>query len=133
MLEFTVVLALLLIFLMGIIEMSLVLYDKAMITNAAREGARFGSLFNADGVTGEYSPYSQAQIQAVVDSYLQDRLVSFGPASASVSATPATEDSRGQPRTVTVQYTYTFLVLPNFVNSFAGNLNLTAVAVMRVE
>jgi Flp pilus assembly protein TadG len=40
--EFAFVLPLLLVILFGIIEFSFLLYDKAMLTNASREGARVG-------------------------------------------------------------------------------------------
>ena len=40
--EFAIVLPLLLMLLFGIIEFSVILYDKAMITNASREGTRAG-------------------------------------------------------------------------------------------
>ena len=43
--EFAIILPLLIIVIFGIIEFSILLYDKAVITNAGREGARFGSLF----------------------------------------------------------------------------------------
>ena len=39
--EFAIVLPLLLVFVFGIIEFGFLLYDKAVITNASREGARY--------------------------------------------------------------------------------------------
>ena len=43
--EFAIILPLFLFICLGIIEFSVLLYDKAMITNASREGARKGILF----------------------------------------------------------------------------------------
>jgi Flp pilus assembly protein TadG len=40
--EFAIILPLLLVLLFGIIEFGIILYDKAVITNASREGARAG-------------------------------------------------------------------------------------------
>ena len=40
--EFAIILPILLIILFGIMEYGIVLYDKAVITNASREGARSG-------------------------------------------------------------------------------------------
>lgn len=128
--EMTLVMPLLLMLLMGIIEMSVVLYDQAMITNACREGARFGILYNVDS-SGTYTPMTEAQIQAVVNNYLADRLISFSPGSATTTVSGGT--SSGTLRTVNVQYTYDFLILPNFVESFTGDLTLSAQAVMRME
>jgi len=43
MIEFAIILPLLLLFIFGIIEFSLALFNQQVITNAAREGARRGS------------------------------------------------------------------------------------------
>ena len=43
--EFALVLPLLLVLVFGIIEFSILFYDKAMLTNASREGARVGIVY----------------------------------------------------------------------------------------
>lgn len=130
-LEFTVVLPLLLLLLFGIIEMSLVLYNQAMITNAAREGARFGILFNVVGET--YTPHALTEIEAVVDNYLQDHLISFDDSAEWTVTTPTVGNATGDTLTVRVQYPYTFLVLPNLAGAFGSDLTLAAEAAMRME
>ena len=50
--EFAFLLPVLLLFLFGIIEFSVLFYNKAMITNASREGARAGINFDWDGSEG---------------------------------------------------------------------------------
>ena len=47
-LEFAIILPVLLLLTCGIIEFSVALYDKAMITNASREGARAGIVYAFD-------------------------------------------------------------------------------------
>jgi len=47
--EFALVTPLLLMIVFGIADMSLALYDKAVITNASREGARAGMVFKVPG------------------------------------------------------------------------------------
>lgn len=131
--EMTLILPLLLMILFGIVEMSMILYDQAMITNASREGARFGILFNADS-SGTYSPMTDTDIQDKVNQYLAGRLVNFSPSSATTTVTPGLgARASGVPLTVRVEYNYHFLVLPNFVGSLAGDLNLAAQTVMRME
>ena len=49
--EFALVLPLLLILVMGIVEVGLAIYDKAVITNACREGARAGIIFREQRLT----------------------------------------------------------------------------------
>ena len=94
------ILPLLLILLFGIIEFSIILYDKAMITNASREGARTGILYRADPQTGEYDPRDLAEIQAVVNNYLQNYLINFRPGLHTVEVSAVA--TSGQLRTVTV-------------------------------
>ncbi len=60
--EFALVLPLLIVLLLGIIDFGLVMYDKAMITNAAREGARAGIVLRNPRL-------SEAQIQQVSRDY----------------------------------------------------------------
>lgn len=136
--EFAIVLPLLLLILFGIIECSLFLYDKAMITNASREGARAGIVFHSTA-TGDYSPLTQADISTVVNNYLATYLITFETASATtevdpLQCPPLSTDPTAPPRLikVTVKYPYTFLILPNFA-TLSSTLNLEAVTIMRCE
>ena len=61
--EFALILPVLFVLGFGIIEFSVALYDKAMITNASREGARAGIVFKIPPVTDE-------EIGDVVNRYL---------------------------------------------------------------
>lgn len=124
--EFALVLPMLVTLVFGIIEFSLLLYDKAMITNASREGVRAGIVLQTPRVTN-------TEIQTVVDSYLGNHLVTFGSASSPTTTITRAGDNFGDPLTVTVTYSYNFLVLPNFITTINGPLNVTATAVMRME
>lgn len=98
--EFALILPILLLLLVGTIDASLALYDKAVITNASREGARAG-------IVARSPPLTDAQIQGVVERYLQGALVSLG----STSALPAVQIQKGSWNgdailTVTVRYTF---------------------------
>jgi len=115
--EFALISPILILLLFTIIEFSIVLYDKAIITNASREAARSVTVFNFDGD-------AEAAAKAVVDSYLSNHLISLGNNNThSVDVTPTGDDL-----TVSVNYTYDFLVLPDFTS-----LNLSGRTVMRVE
>lgn len=128
--EMTIILPLLLLLVFGIVETSILLFDRAIITNASREGARFGIVFNADA-DGSYAPMTDAQIQAVVNTYLADRLISFSPANA--TTTVIRSGGSGSPLRVRVEYTYTYLVLPNLAQILANPINLAAETVMIME
>jgi Flp pilus assembly protein TadG len=147
--EFALVLPILLLLLIGIVEMSLLLYDKAMITNAAREGARAGIVYDVidpDGIPDngdEFYHPSNAVIQATVTQYLQNFLIDFaadpGPtttitrhdASDFTTLLAYGDEVSGDFLRVEVQYLYDFLLLPQWVSGLVGDIS--AVTVMRLE
>lgn len=121
--EFALVLPLLLMILFGVIEFGLVLYNQEVITNASREGARFGI------VIGSPRPATGA-IQGVVNDYLTNAGLNAGNATVGVAGA---QGASGNDLTVAVLYPYDFLVLPNFVASLGSTLNLSATTVMKLE
>jgi Flp pilus assembly protein TadG len=124
--EFAIVLPILVLLIFGIIEFSVALYDKAMITNASREGARVGIVFRVPSVT-------DGEITNVVNSYLGSSLITFGAPVAANTVVTRTGYNPGDELKVTVNYTYTFLIIPSFVASLAGGINMVAETVMRME
>jgi Flp pilus assembly protein TadG len=137
--ETALILFLLFGLLFGIMEFSVLMFDKSVITNAAREGARFGAMFNVDASNGfVYSPKTDAEVIQRVQSYSQGHLVSFGSsAQPTVTVTPdwATRQADGSSSMiqVTVNYQYGFVVLPAIVGQLAGVADLEAEAIMRLE
>ncbi len=131
--EFAIVMPLLFVILFGIIEFGILLYDKAMITNASREGARAGIVFR------DPRP-SDDEIKSVVSSYCAAHLISFGTGSTfnedDVTIT-RTGTSAGDSLTVTVPYQFQFLAFSNLIALLGGDIedwiNLDAVTVMRLE
>ena len=124
--EFALVLPILVMMAFGIIEFSLILYDKAVITNASREGARAGIVSQSPRVP-------DGEVTTVVENYCKDYLVTFGTPNTPVTAIARTGNSFGDDLTVAVTYSYGFLVLPNFITGITGPLDLTATTVMRME
>jgi Flp pilus assembly protein TadG len=121
--EFAILLPLLMMILFGIIEFGLVLYRQEVITNASREGARFGIII------GDPRP-TTGDIQTVVNTYLTNAGLYAG--NATVSVTGA-QGAPGSDLTVSVVYPYDFLVLPSFATSLANTLNLSATTLMKME
>ncbi len=124
--EFALILPLLLLILFAIIEFGFVLYDKAVITNASREGARTGILMRTPRV-----PLST--IQSTVSAYCASNLISFGTTSIPSTTVTGAPCVPGADLTVSVAYPYQFLLLPNFLKSIAGQINLSAATIMRCE
>ena len=126
--EFALVLPVLLIILMGIIEFGLLLYNQHIITNASREGARYGIVARAPRRT-------VGEIEAVVAAYCEDHLVTFGDGvpTTDVDPDPTAGSLFGDNLTVEVTFPYDFFVLPNFVASLIGGTELRAHATMKYE
>ena len=133
--EFALILPLLLILVFGIIEFSILFYDKAMITNASREGARVGIVYQyQDG--GPNHP-DDTEIAAAIVQYVQNHLISFGAGSVVSTTITRNGDSSGDPLRVTVNYQYNFLVFDSLLSLVGGSLSngisLAAETVMRME
>lgn len=98
--EFALILPLLLGLLVGGIDLSLALYDKAVITNASREGARAG-------IVARNPPLSDAQIQQVVNRYAQGAMANLG-ANPAPPTVLIERGSMGADTTLQVSVSYTF-------------------------
>jgi Flp pilus assembly protein TadG len=121
--EFALLLPLLMMILFGIIEFGLVLYNQEVITNASREGARYGIVIGSPRPTA-------GQIQGVVNTYLTNAGLDSGNATVSVAGA---QGASGSDLTVSVAYPYNFLVLPNFAVGLDNTLILSAATLMKLE
>jgi Flp pilus assembly protein TadG len=125
--EFAIIASLLLTIVFGIIECSILLFDKHILTNASREGARAGIVMRVPRVP-------DATIINRVNGYAQEHMMTFGPSNLTTTVTPA-EASRvgnllGTELKVTVTYQFDFLVL-SIVG--LGPITLKAETRMRME
>ena len=130
--EFALVLPILIVILFGIIEFGLLMYNKAVITNASREGARAGIVF---------SPRPDVPaIEQVVRNYADAHVVSF-PKGVTTPNVPNACTAFGEDLIVDVSYPHNFLVFSGLVGllgpggpgSMPGTITLTARTVMRCE
>lgn len=125
--EFGLVLPIFLLIIFSIVEFSLALYDKAIITNASREAARAGIVLKTPKLT-------TTQISNIALNYCQSNLITFGSASVpSVVVTNVSGTSFGQPLSVTVTFVYSGLSLGKLVSVLTGPLTLSATTVMNNE
>lgn len=126
--EFAIIVPLLLVLTFGIIEFGILLFNKAMITNASREGARLGSLYK--------SPYyTDAEITTTVKNHLGSHLITFDAAKPDATVTVTRDGSAGIGTlvSVTVDYPYDFLVIPGFIPGIPDEITLQSATTMRVE
>ena len=128
--EFALVLPLLMVITFGIIEFGMFIYNQQIITNASREGARAAIVASAPRLT-------PAQIQAVVQNYCGNHMVTFGTQNTPTIVNPPVGYNAaaafGTDLEVQVNYQYSFLVIPNLVPGISRLRNMQAVTVMRYE
>jgi Flp pilus assembly protein TadG len=118
--EFALVLPIFLLLVFAIIEFSLALLDKAVITNASREAARAGIVLKVPKLTA-------TEIQAVATGYCAGSLITFGSTSAATVAVTGAQGNFGTPLSVTVTYNYGGL------SFLLGPITLSATTVMKNE
>jgi hypothetical protein len=126
--EFAVVAVLFLIVVFGIIELGILMFDKHILTNASREGARAGVVMRVPRV-------SDQEIIDIVKKYAKDHMISLGPSSELVikpvtPPEPRTGNLFDKVLVVHVTYPFKFLFLSNL--GF-GPITLEAETHMRME
>lgn len=134
--EFALIAPILVILVLGIVEFGCLLYDKAMITNASREGARYGIVMADPRIT-------ETQIRGLIGAYLTNHLISLKggtaspfPADAAHIDIQGAEGSFPDDLQVTVYYDYGFLVIPKLITAMVtdnGVIHLSARTIMRME
>lgn len=130
MVEFALILIPLILLTFGLIEFGLLMYNQQVLTNAAREGARYGIV-----MTPAAGDITTGMIEGVVTNYAATHLVTFNTdgdltPSADRTCGPGTF---GSSLTVSVTYDYNYLVINNFVPGLGSTKVLTSQAVMRCE
>ena len=118
--EFSLVLPLLLVFLIGTIEFGLLFYNKQVLTNATREAARAGT-----------AHLTETQIKDIAVNYCSERLVRFSSDIAPTVTVSGAQGPFGSELTVTVVYDYTFLA-PDILD-FGPSLQLTTQTKMSMD
>lgn len=122
--EFAIVLPLLIFLFLGITEFGIAYYNKQVLTNASREGARAGIV---DGT-------EVSDIETIVINYANGRLITFGePIDPVLDPPPEFFDEYLK---VNVRYEYSYLVLSTinwFGADFGTKLNIGASTTMRME
>ena len=126
--EFVLIAWVLFLILFGIIEFGLIMYNQAVITNASREGARYGIVSRAPR-------YSEEQIATYVENEYSSRPITFGTRLFVVTPTLPESPIFGDDLAVEVTWDYNFLLLPNFtgVGVLSNPLTLRARTVMKYE
>ena len=130
--EFAIVLPLLILLVIGAIEFGLLCYNKQVIANASREGARAGIIASDSDYYLANTP-----IQDIVINYCKKHLITFSGSPdlvyADVVLDPTNRSTSvfGDDFKVTVTYDYGFLVPSLF--GFGDILTISATTMMKRE
>lgn len=122
-LEFVILFPFVIMILVGVLDFSLMMYDKAALVTAARTAARAGIVVG-----------STVDVATVAKNTANSLLVS-GRASTGASATPTNQtDAWGNKQlVVTMSYTYNGLLIGSAFSALTGPVTLNATAVMNYE
>jgi len=128
--ELAIALPVLMLILFGIINFGTVFYDYIVITNAAREGARWGAI-NANtflpptslticssSIVGTANPCE------VANSSASNLMINYGGSAVPIST--ASFDDIAEPELMTVTVTFNFEGTGSFFKSLFGNLSATS-------
>lgn len=129
--EFAIIAIVLFLVVFSIIEFGVLMYDRHVLTNASREGARAGVVMRNPRLL-------DSEIKAVIEKYAKDHMVTFGALKdldfEDPWITPAEGDRAGhtfgKQLKVTVKYDYNFLFLSYI---WPGSITLKAETRMRME
>jgi hypothetical protein len=120
--EFALVLPILLVLVFGIIEFGFLLYNKAVITNASREGAREGILF-APRASGVLTADVEDKVTTYSDNWMIPKTNDPTTAVSGPCIAAAYDERAGLQLIVTVSYDYPFIVFPNIIKLVGGNMD----------
>lgn len=128
--EFAFVLPVLLLLFFGIIEFSVALYDKAILTNASREAARAGAMYIGPSIR-----LTDEQIRTLAIANCGDNMITFRDDAAPVVTITRTThpDFSQQLLTVRLDYSYTGLGLGAMLTSITGPVDISASTTMKNE
>jgi len=123
----------------GIIDLGLAFYVRQVVTNASREGARYGVVYQTDANGNRITPNNLTQPRGsiqndVLNYYLSSTYLPAGSnPSVSVSGSGYTTGTMGQPVQVTVSATYNWIMLDNLIPSLGNSTTISATTIMQCE
>ena len=132
--EAAIIFMLLLAFIFGIIEFGLLFFNKQMMTNASREGARAGIVLGIGRSGGTTAPYLIVSANTARQ-FCEQHLITFGSGALSILASYTDRDGNGTPTRgddliVRLAYDFDFL----FISALGiGPVTLNAVSTMKLE
>jgi Flp pilus assembly protein TadG len=134
--EFAVISIVFFLLIAGVLDYGHAWYMKQVITNASREGARYGITYqtNTSGVRIPPSSLSPTIRNYILNNYLTSVAL---PADANpiitLGGTGYTSGTKGDPLEVTVRATKTWFMISSFIPGMSDQATITAKTVMLCE
>jgi len=132
--EFAILCVVFLLLVFGLADLCHGWYMKQVITNASREGARYGTRYQTDGGGNQVVP---GALSPSIASFVQSNYAQLLPPNANmtvnVSGQGVTTGSAGDNVVVTVNATKIWFFLSNLVPNLGSSLNLSSTTVMTCE
>jgi Flp pilus assembly protein TadG len=139
MVEFAVVCLVFCTVVAGIIDLGLAFYVRQVVTNASREGARYGVVYQTDASGNRITPNNITQPRGsiqndVLNYYLSSTYLPTGSnPTVSVAGSGYTTGTMGSNVNVTVSATYNWIMLGRFIPSLGSSTTISATTVMQCE
>ena len=132
--EFSILCVVFLLLVFGLADLCHGWYMKQVITNASREGARYGTRYQTDGGGNHVLP---GALSPSIASFIQSNYASLLPPTANMTVNVGgpglTSGSAGDNVVVTVNATKIWFFLSNLVPSLGSSLSLSSTTVMTCE
>jgi hypothetical protein len=132
--ELAIMLPVLLLILMGIVEFGLLFYNQQVLTNSSREGARAGIALTGKALIDKAIVTTNdfdSEIDGVVQAYCLNHLITFSAGQLVGTTVSGSLGTHPDELSVTVDYTYSFLI-PELLN-LGTTMQLSASTVMNME
>ncbi len=128
--EFAIILPLLLIITFGLIEFGIFLFNKQVITNASREGARAGIVSMSPRLPNFGTPSINKVVQDYCISLITFAKVKNPPTTTITGYSPTA--TFGTDLQVQVDYVYDFSIIPKFLTGYSTS-TIRATTIMKYE
>jgi Flp pilus assembly protein TadG len=133
MVEFAIGSTVLVMFILGIIEFGFLWYQKQVITNASREGARYGVTYQTTSAGSRLAPKNfNPSIQSVVANYLNGRIPADSFTTTVVDNVAYETGNKGENLIVQVSCQNKMDLLSGFIPGLA-NITFSAQTIMKCE
>ena len=135
--EFAILAPVFLLLVFGILDFGHAYYLKQVVSNASREGARYGARFTTDTTGNHLKPNAFSPTLPAIDTWISSKYSSLLPADANLQVTPGgagyTSGAAGADLSVEVRATKHWWVIGSLVPGLGTTKTVSSITWMKVE